>query len=218
LIRSRAHGTSANTPDLRRVFVVRIHQLLEMGYRRMEAKFFASQEEPVITGELAREMNAVIDDTRSPKWTRSFEAQDEQPINDGKRKGKSRKRIDIGIRSSSACPRSHFSFEAKRLGRKNPLRLYLGEEGLQCFLRGEYAAEERDAGMLGYVQSGTEEAWAQSLQKELQESGAMHSVCDEIFGARHRFTAGPAHTYHSRHARRSPRAPIDIFHTFLLFH
>jgi hypothetical protein len=198
--------------------VSRIHQLIEMGYRRMNAKQLASQDEPVITGELAQAMNAAIDDDSSPKWTRSFQVQDEQPVNDGQRKGKHRKRIDIGVRSSFPRPRNHFSFEAKLLSRKNPLRIYLGKDGLQCFLRGEYATRERDAGMLGYVQSGTEEEWAQSLQKEFRESGALHGVCDDLFGAQHRFEAGPAHTYHSRHVRQTSRDPIDIFHTLLLFH
>jgi len=217
LISSRTYGATVNTDELRRVFVARVHQLLELGYRRIKVEELASQAEPVITGELARAMNAAIDDDESPKWTHNFQVEDEQPVNNGIRKGKYRKRIDIGIRSSSPRPRHHFSFEAKLLGQKNPLRNYLGAEGLQCFLRGEYAADEKDAGMLGYVQSGTEAQWAQVLSNEFRVAGARHGVCDDCSGLEHRFKAGPAHTYHSQHFRPNLGERIDIFHTFLSF-
>jgi hypothetical protein len=162
-------------------------------------------------------MNAAIDDAGSPAWAHHFQVEDEQPVNDGIRKGKHRKRIDIGVRSSKPRPRNHFSFEAKVLSQKHPLRDYLGVEGLQCFLRGDYARDEEDAGMLGYVQQGTEEEWAQRLQKELCEAGDEHSVCDGCFGSEHRFRTGPSHTYHSRHLRTTPARRIDIFHTLLSF-
>ncbi len=208
---------SANTADLRLVFVTRVHQLLELGYRRMNSTALAAQEEPVITGELARAMNEAIDDERSPNWTHYFHVQDEEPVNADERTGKHRKRIDIGVRSSQPRPRNHFSFEAKLLNRKKRLRDYLGREGLQCFLKSEYAADEQDAGMLGYVQSDTEEIWAASLQEKLREAETKHGVCDDCFGREHRFRAGPVHTYHSRHLRTKPRSPIDIYHTFLSF-
>lgn len=216
MISSRAHGRSANTADLRRVFVTRVHQLLELGYRRLDAKTFVMRDEPVITGELARAMNAAIDDDHSPRWVQSFQVQDEEPVNDGVRKGKHRKRIDIGVRSSKPRPRAHFSFEAKRLSHEKSLQSYLGVDGLQCFLKGEYAAGEPDAGMLGYVQVGTEEEWAVGLQNRLREE-AEHHVCDGCFGREHRFRTGPAHTYHSRHLRPTVGSPIDLYHTFLFF-
>jgi hypothetical protein len=183
----------------------------------MDVKSLAAQAEPVITGELAQAMNAAIDDASSPEWTHHFQVEDEQPVNDGIRKGKHRKRIDIAVRSSNPRPRSHFSFEAKVLSQRHPLRDYLGAEGLQCFLRGDYAADEQDAGMLGYVLQETEGEWAKRLQQELREAGNKHSVCDGCSGSEHRFQAGPSHTYHSRHLRSNPRRRIDIFHTFLSF-
>lgn len=215
--RSQTHGTSANTAALRRIFVTRVHQLLEMGYRRLNAKLFAAEDEPVITGELARGMNAAIDGDRSPAWVRYFQVQDEEPVNERTRRGKHRKRIDIGVRSSQARPRNHFSFEAKSLSFKKRLSDYLGNAGLQCFLKAEYAADEQDAGMLGYIQSGTEEEWAASLQKALREAERKHQVCDDCFGLPHRFNAGPAHTYLSRHLRPTLGIPIEVFHTFLSF-
>jgi hypothetical protein len=215
---SRAQGTSANTPDLRRVFVARVHQLLEMGYRRMEFKPFAFQEEPVITGELARAMNAVIDDDSSPLWTHHFSVQDEQVVNDVTLKGKHRKRIDIGVLSSRPRPRNHFSFEAKSLSDRHPLRDYLGNNGLRRFLRGEYAKEDRDAGMLGYVQSESEGEWAERLQTELQSRELKHSVRDSCFAVKHEFKSGPSYTYLSRHFRDAVSSQIDIYHTLLLFH
>lgn len=53
------------------------------------------------------------------------------------------------IVSAQTLPRTRFSFEAKRLGRGNPVSKYLGPKGLGCFLKGEYAVNEDDAGMLG---------------------------------------------------------------------
>jgi hypothetical protein len=217
LDKSRSYGASANAEELRYVFIKRVHQLLELGYRRMDAKAFAREAEPVITGELARAMNSAIDDNLSPQWVHYFQVQDEQPVNDGIRKGKHRKRIDIGVQSSRPRPRDHFSFEAKLLGPNNRLRDYLGQDGLQCFLRGDYAASERGAGMLGYIQSGSEKNWGEKLQAALRDPHDKHQVCDDCHGLEYQFKDGPLYTYHSRHIRQTAGSRIDIFHTFLSF-
>ena len=47
-------GRSANTDEIRQVFVRRVHRLLKLGYDRLNVADFQAEEEPVITGELAQ--------------------------------------------------------------------------------------------------------------------------------------------------------------------
>ena len=47
---------------------------------------------------------------------------------------------------------------------------YLGEDGLQCFLRGRYAHESDEAGMLGYIQCDNISIWVERLQLAIDQS------------------------------------------------
>jgi hypothetical protein len=186
-----------------------------MAYRRTSPKSFQAYQETAITGELVRLMDDVIDDLSSPQWVRHFSVHDDPPVNAPRRLGRSRKRLDIKIVSAHRSPRSRFSFEAKRLGNDHPVADYLGEEGLGCFLMGDYAPDEGDAGMLGYVQSDTPSEWASKIGSKI--AGAT-KVLGLIAGHPWKllsFRNGPAHTYHTRHARMSVGRHIDIYHTLL---
>ena len=61
-------GRSANTSDFRRVFVSRVHEVIEGGYRRLEPASYAKDEEPTITGELRKAMNGYLRDPAAPVW------------------------------------------------------------------------------------------------------------------------------------------------------
>jgi hypothetical protein len=188
-----------------------------MGYERLDAKGFSAEEEPSITGKLVVSMDTVIDDPKSKGWVKHLHVKDDPPVNDGNRTGKRRKRIDIEVVSAERMPRNHFSFEAKRLGKNNPISDYLGPDGLGRFLGGEYAANENDAGMLGYLQSATPADWASGLAAELTDSAKEYAVCASFGWKEHVFSRGPEHTFHTRHARKGLGRDLNIYHTLLSF-
>jgi hypothetical protein len=195
--------------------VSRVHQLLELAGRWVDANRFKDSQETAITGELVRVMDEIIDNPNSPRWVRHFSVHDDPPVNAPKRVGRSRKRLDIKVVSAQRFPRSRFSFEAKRLGHGNPISKYLGDEGLGCFLSGDYGREEADAGMLGYVQSETPDAWAERIGKNIQESARELFLITGHPWKHLPFRGGPAHTYHTRHKRPSVGRRVDVYHTLL---
>lgn len=213
--RVRRQEPTASSPAYRQVFVTRVHQLLELAYRRSDPTTFQASQETAITGELVRIMDDVIDDPASPRWIRHFSVHDDPPVNAPGRLGRSRKRLDIKVVSAHRSPRSRFSFEAKRLGEDNPTGDYLGEEGLGCFLTGDYARDEGDAGMLGYVQSGTLGDWAGKIGDRISGAAKEFGLIVGQAWTHRPFRNGPAHTYHTRHARKSVGRHIDVYHTLL---
>src|SRR5262249_2455780 len=114
---------------------------------------------------------------------------------------------------------TRFCFEAKRLGKGNPVSRYLGVKGLGCFLSGSYAGAEQRGGMLGYVQSDDEQTWAAKIDKELVSS-------PKSFGLQtkrnhfplYQINAQFHHTYVSEHRRITDGKRFQIYHSFLMFY
>ncbi|MCP4658036.1 MAG: hypothetical protein GY856_21715 [bacterium] len=212
-----APGRSGNAFDYRRMFVERAHQLIKMGYDRMTPSACRTEEEPAITGALVEAICEACDDLRSEEWVDFFAAHDDPPVNDGIRKGKCRRRLDIKIVSSERRPRQVFSFEAKRLSKSHSVGAYLGEEGLGRFLEGEYAGDDEDGGMLGYVQSGDRGAWAAKIGQALAATPERYRVLPGDSWQKWRMAEGPDYTYRSRHMRRPLHRKIDVYHTQLSF-
>lgn len=212
-------GASGNAEDFRRLFIVRVHELLWLGYARITPRDYANAEEEDITGDLTEAVDRVLD--RPPPWApwmTYYGVREEERVNEPARKGKRRRRVDIGIRSSETRPRTRFRSEAKRLRGPASLRAYLGAEGLGCFLDGRYAATDPDAGMLGYVQARAPGTWASGIGRELADHPESHAVRAE--GAWHRLALVPAlqWVFRSSHLRRTSGTPIDIYHTLLRLH
>ncbi len=209
--------SSNNSAYLRRVFVRRVHQLVLLGYNRLTPPVYVRAEEPEITGDLVEAIGAVLSERREP-WMTVFSVHDDAPVNDGRRKGKRRKRVDLRIDSGAFRPRARFQFESKRLGKRHPVRIYLGVEGLGRFLRGEYAKEEYQAGMIGYVQSGNLDDWGNRIAREFATTPALYGVDPATpFSLRAKPSAG-SRAYHSRHHRTTVGRPILIDHILLTFY
>jgi len=214
--RSRNQTSSQQSNDYRLVFLTHVHQLLNLGYNRMKKYDYSNQEETAITGDLVKYIDEVLD-YREHGWMQRYSVHDDPAVNDGRRKGSSRKRIDIRIDSSVTIPRTRFSFEAKRLNKTHSVSVYLGLEGLGCFLGGEYAAHDDSAGMLGYIQAGTVLKWAQKIEDKLAKEHTKYMVLKDAFFRRHAFKNGPSDIYHSGHARSSGKGDIENYHTLLVF-
>jgi hypothetical protein len=113
--------------------------------------------------------------------------------------------------------RPRFQCEAKRLHSDSSLGEYLGQDGLGRILNGDYAAQHPDAGMLGYVQSGTPEEWANKLESKLKDEDGPYDVLRGGGLRPMKLSRSLSHTFYSRHNRAPVKAPIDMYHTLLLF-
>jgi hypothetical protein len=86
-----------------------------------------------------------------------------------------------------------------------------------CFIAGQYAAEEPDGGMLGYVQEGTVDEWQEQLKERFDKPAVDLAVISGHSWKKHAFRSGPPNTFLSRHNRQSVGRDIDIYHTLLVF-
>jgi len=195
----------------------KVFKLVKMGYDRLDSKKYRDWEEPDITGKLKEEIEAVIDDPLSPRWISRFVVQDESPINATGRLGKHRKIIDILIQRTRRGPNPRYYFEAKRLSGNNFTAIkYLGQTGLGEFISGNYAFNESEAGMLGYVQSGNPAEWASKILFEFKKNKASIQVCS---GGEWTYVQiiSELNCYCSKHKRPSIGRPITIYHSLLNF-
>jgi hypothetical protein len=85
------------------------------------------------------------------------------------------------------------------------------------YIRGEYAAEQDDAGMLGYVQTGEPTAWADQLEVRLKGKPAEHAVCAGGEWSSCPLATEIPLTFRSVHNRLSIGRPLIVFHTLLKF-
>lgn len=211
-------GSSSNSSVLRSVFVQRVHQLIQLGYEQLTPANYAKRQEPAITGDLVEAIDNILSNCQQ-QWMAFFSVHDDPPVNDGRRKGKQRKRVDLRIDSGQFRPRARYRFEAKRLGKRYPVTVYLGLEGLGCFLRGDYASEDDEAGMLGYAQSGDLEDWGQKISEALAKNPTTYAVTrGGGFSAHTLPSKQTLKTYCSQHDRASLKRSILIMHILLKVH
>ena len=195
------------------------HCLIAEGYARMEKTAFAGEQEPVITGELVREMRAYLESGGTgPSWAPYYTIHDDPPLTVGGRLGKARPRVDIEFERVISGPRPRLQFEAKRLNMLtgHTVSGYLGEEGLGCFTSGRYPITHGEAGMLGYVQSEDEEIWAERIRLALHNDKTKYSAKDPPF-SHQRMHSSLRHTYLSHHRRNKGAGPFVVHHILLRF-
>lgn len=216
--KSEEHRRSARRKQtFRDAFLRNCHELLAMGYARMDAASFQTEEETAITGALVLAMNATLESSDAPLWVAHFVVLDDPPVNAPGRTGKRRRRVDIEVQRSQRGRRPRFQFEAKRLYKSGSVTAYLGSDGLGLFLAGEYAAGHPDAGMLGYVQHGDSLDWAGKIEQRLRGNRRDYRVSEGGDFKRQTLTPTLDSTYCSKHDRVAPADPITIFHALLLF-
>ena len=169
---------SVDSEEYYKGFRNKVFKLIKMGYDLLGAVSFKDSEEPDITGELVKQIREVIQDRSSPAWAWNFAVHDDPPVNVLGRLGKRRPRLDIELELTGRGPHPRYPFEAKRLsGNTFGTRKYLGEGGLMDFLCGKYASKQSEAGMLGYVQSDTEEEWAIKIKRQFNRSISSMQIC-----------------------------------------
>jgi hypothetical protein len=217
IVNSGSGNVGTPPSAFRLAFIAKCHRLLALGYNSLDGKALNSAEETVITGLLVQAINGLIEDENSPSWMEPFIANDDPPQNTPGRLGKRRRRIDIEMVQMQKGPRPRFLFEAKRLGKRATLKAYLGQDGLNLYARGEYAREQVDAGMLGYVQTEGPALWAEQIRSGLASDPNKHCVEDDGGLIPHPIVTELAFTYRSRHTRAVVGLPITVIHTLLSF-
>lgn len=195
------------------------HWLIAEGYERMDKAAFARAHEPAITGELVREMRALLEsDSEAPEWVSYYAIHDEPPLSVSGKLGRLRPRVDIEFERIVAGKRPRLSFEAKRLcsSTGHTVAGYLGEDGLGCFLNGRYPTTHGEAGMLGYAQSESEATWAEQIASCLKRDKAKYETVAPLF-AHQRIHSVLTHTYVSHHIPTGSTTPMIIHHVLLRF-
>lgn len=210
-------GRSANYILYRAAFIRNCHTLIARGYSGLSPRSFQDAQETEITGELVRSMKDVLQRPDSPAWMDRFFVADDPPVNAPKRKGKSRRRIDIEIERGEHGPRPRLQFEAKRLYSSNSVSEYLGADGMGLFISGEYAAGHIDSGMLGYVQEDASANWVAKIAEKMNEDAKEYCVAVGGEFVSFPIVAGLDSTHRSVHRRLKNLEPITIYHTFLKF-
>jgi len=133
------------------------------------------------------------------------------------RRGKRRPKLDFRLVSKCSNPNPRFCVEAKRLYRGDSATRYVDDDGLGAFIGEYYAAGDDAAGMLGYIQADSVAFWLPKLAEKLALQGATISDPSGNCLLKAQFKQGPEHTYLTRHLRNEG-GPLNIFHTFFIFH
>lgn len=146
-------------------FRSRVFQLVAWGYgdARAGGLIDRNTDETSITGHIAEAIADRLTDPATDERYWRFDVQDDPPERTQGRTGRGRRRADLIISSKEANLRPRYVFEAKRLGKGNPVGRYIGKAGLELFCSGVYARECPEAGMLGYIQSHDCGHWLQRV-------------------------------------------------------
>jgi hypothetical protein len=161
-----------------------------------------------------REMKQAIEDELAPEWSEHYSVS-EQVRSDAKGKlGKHRPIVDVELERHKRGKRPRLRFEAKRLGRGSGVSDYVGSAGLGAFLDGYYSRTHNEAGMLGYVQTQTENHWADKLGAVL--IAPAYKITTGGDWSHLRIGGASPHTYQTVHSDRD-EVVLYIFHSLLSF-
>lgn len=198
------------------IFRMHAHLLIAWAHKDIELLLNTDDEEE-ITGLLYRSIDNELCSGRL-RWFSNYSVKNEAPISNGKLQGKNRKVIDLIIELVAQKGHPKYVFEAKPLNypkRYQRTPNYIGRDGIERFLKGEYAdytANYPELGMLGYVLSDSPELWRERLKKAIQKKKAVLQLKVPPQNV-HLIDALPLE-WTSTHERDADR-PITIYHILL---
>ena len=207
-----------DTLALHEIYIIELREhalvLIWLGYQRMQQADFSTAEEDDITGELTRNMDELLQEEDAPPWVEHYTVKEQIRSHTPEKLGKRRPIVDVEFERHKRGIRPRLRFEAKRLGRGAGISDYLGSEGLGAFLDCYYSRTHNEAGMLGYVQSGTEQEWAAKIARKL--ISARHRLIPCGVWEPLRIIGGPPHVYRTMHLDKDD-IDMVILHVLLLF-
>jgi hypothetical protein len=163
-------------------------------------------------------MKGLVEDDTAPAWMRNLIPLEDPPQDSPDRFGKAQRRIDIEFVLVRRGWRPRFHFEAKRLYRSDSVREYLGPEGLELFVVGEYARDQDAGGMLGYVQTDQPADWERRIAAGLNASRERLCVCEGTDFEESKSVRELESVHLSYHERNSVARSILMYHTLLPCH
>ena len=207
-----------DTLVLHEIYIVELREhalvLIWLGYQRIWQADFSAAEEDDITGELTRHMDEIIQAEDAPPWAEHYTVKEQIRSHTPEKLGKRRPIVDVEFERHKRGIRPRLRFEAKRLGRGSGVSDYLGSEGLGAFLDCYYSRTHSEAGMLGYIQSGTEDEWAAKLASRL--TSTRHRIITGGAWKPLHIVGGPPQVYRTMHLDKDG-IDIAILHVLLRF-
>ena len=85
------------------------------------------------------------------------------------------------------------------------------------YLAGNYARDSHEAGMLGYVQTENQSAWADRISSVIGKRAAVVMLTQDGQWTRVDMAVGLPYIYRTKHNRPALGRPITLFHIFLSF-
>jgi hypothetical protein len=141
-----------------------VHELLAWGYEDAKSNITPKHEEEEITGFITEAIQNRLVASDCPRWCERYALKENNPVPGKGLTGKRRKVPDF-IFELTVPPRPEYILEAKRLRAESSFREgYYFHKGLARFLREEYASRYLEAGMIGYMQCDTSDAWVERLK------------------------------------------------------
>lgn len=219
-------ASSASTTDLTTAFWQRYgdvfrqdsHFLVVEGFKNAASAIRQRAKETDITGYIVEQIDDFLKQTEEERFDR-YSVKEDNPQPGEDRVGSERRRVDILIERTKR-PRQKYTFEAKRLERKDHrIGTYTGLtlwkkkqelDGMMRFIRGEtYAVGNSEAALIGYIQSDDINYWQNELHTTLQVSSELQRVqgLDAITDHIH------PHTWTSQHNKAGGNE-IRLYHLF----
>lgn len=200
------------------IFRKHAHLLIAWGHEAIHPQLRTTREddEESITGLLYGAVRQVLRSGRE-LWFSSYSIHNESPI-PGKLKGKDRRKTDLFVEFVGQRERPEYIFEAKpqNYGKKHQrTRYYVGSEGMERFLEGEYAdytAEYPEVGMIAYVLNDSIEVWQKRLKQSInRRSVKLRLLSQEDVAVIDEFPF----EWCSQHNRSSADTILSIYHVLL---
>lgn len=196
------------------------HLLIAWGHKAIKSKLITTSEddEEKITGLLAEAIEDILLADKIP-WCSDYEVFNESPISGGQRLGKDRRKTDLFVKFLARKGRPKYVFEAKP---QNYIKIhqrtgyYVGSEGIERFLEGEYAdytSAYPEVGMLAYVLSDSVAIWQSRLKKAIDR----HQRQLRLIAPQEDVIIVDEFQYEwcSQHKRSSSDATLTIYHLLL---
>ena len=197
----------------------RVFKLIFVGHDRLRGKGLdlTQAKEDDITDHIVKEIEAYKKDPKSPKWVDDYVVEQQRPHSSNGEIGDKRKWLDIFFQGNRKENNTEFCFEAKRLYADQKPKRYFLQQGMQRFLLAEYPVNSnREAVMLGYVQSHGIQHWLQWLQNNFDAFRA--ELCVSAGSGWEEFPIIPElnHSYRTQHTP-FPDTHMVLFHLLLSF-
>lgn len=195
------------------------HLLIAWGHKAIKSELRATRQddEEKITGLLAKAIEDILLLEPTP-WCCNYEIFNESPISIGKRLGKDRRKTDLLVKFVTRKGRPKYIFEAKPQNyskRHQRTGYYVGSEGMERFLEGEYAdytAEYPEVGMIAYVLSDSVEIWQERLKRSINRRNVpLRLLSQEDVAVIDEFPF----EWCSKHNRSSADTILSIYHVLL---